>query len=554
MDGAVAVRMILTDRWGVQLGTLSDVRECLWTDVLNGEDALTLSTTTPVSKGDRVVWRDHLGEWHEHVVASVEQSDEGEAVYRAECENSISELFGDYIMDRKPRDATASEALGIVLEPTRWEAGEVGVEGAHSKNFFRVSCREALHEVVETWGGELWATIEVEGCEVVARKVNLSRRGSDSGLRLEYGRDMDRVSRTYSADDVATALYGFGKGERVDEGHSDGIDFGAINGGKTYVEDAEARERWGRADGKGGKAHVFGKVEFPDCEDPAELLELTRSELDARKEPKVSYEASVRALSDYGYGFGGAGVGDRVAIIDRALEPELRVGGRVTKVVRDMLDGGRADKVTVGNVVEDLADLMASQGAEVRSLTARASAWDVAANAPTGYVLQIMDGMNELSAQGGALVEQTPEEGISSRAADGSSALRIKGGELSAAGGDGAAGWRVRVSGGGVSADRVSSALFVLGEGEAVCSAAPARLPDGGWAAEVELPGGARLVLGARSLSLSAGGLSVEAGEDGPIAVRNLSGSLEVDGGTLSVGADGAKVNGMKVKTEEGGE
>ena len=42
---------------------------------------------------------------------------------------------------------------------------------------------------------------------------------------------------------------------------------------------ADALARWGRPDGKGGKAHVFGDVEFSDCEDAAELKKLTEAQL-----------------------------------------------------------------------------------------------------------------------------------------------------------------------------------------------------------------------------------------------------------------------------------
>ena len=214
------MRLILTDRWGTQLGTLSDLISATWTEELSGTDSLELEGYQPVSKGDRVVWLDAQGLWHEHIVAEVEQAHESGAVtYRAACECSISETYGDWIDDLKPRDATAASALASVLRSTRWEVGAVEVEGAHSKNFYRESAREALQELVEAWGGELSCTVEVEGCAVTARRVNLTHRGRDNGRRFEWGRDMTRVTRTVSADDVVTALYGYGKGEEVGDGY-----------------------------------------------------------------------------------------------------------------------------------------------------------------------------------------------------------------------------------------------------------------------------------------------------------------------------------------------
>ena len=81
---------------------------------------------------------------------------------------------------------------------------------------------------------------------------------------------------------MCTALYGYGKSlQTADEdgnltgGYDRKLTFGDVNGGQNWVGSADALARWGRPDGKGGKAHVFGDVEFSDCEDAAELKKLT---------------------------------------------------------------------------------------------------------------------------------------------------------------------------------------------------------------------------------------------------------------------------------------
>ena len=466
------MRLILTDRWGTQLGTLSDLISATWTEELSGTDSLELEGYQPVSKGDRVVWLDAQGLWHEHIVAEVEQAHESGAVtYRAACECSISETYGDWIDDLKPRDATAASALASVLRSTRWEVGAVEVEGAHSKNFYRESAREALQELVEAWGGELSCTVEVEGCAVTARRVNLTHRGRDNGRRFEWGRDMTRVTRTVSADDVVTALYGYGKGEEVGDGYGRAIDFADINGGKAYVEDADALELWGRPDAGGGKAHVFGKFEDGECEDKARLLEETRAELARRCVPQVSYEATVAALADYGYDFAGVALGDTVRLIDRGFAPEVRVMGRVTRLVRDMLDGGRVTELAVGNVVAGADGLIADQYASVKALERRSGAWDVAASTPSGYIDQVMDGLNRRFDAGASYVYQSasagiivsdvpldPETGLPTRLP--ASAIQLKAGGFRIASslkGDGSWDWRTAGTGGGLTADVVTA-------------------------------------------------------------------------------------------------
>lgn len=410
----MAVRFAVFDRWGNQIGSLTDVLSAEWAEELNGEDTLSVEALWPLAKGQRIVWRDAWGDWHEHTVAAVAQSHEsgGPVVHAATCENSMSELYGDYIMDKRPANQSALYALTEAIRGSRWAVGTVDVAGTNSATFYRESCRECVQKVVETWGGELWATVQVSGCSVTSRKLNLSRRGSDNGRRFEWGADMEGIRRTFDADDVVTALYGFGKGEEVGDGYGRGIDFSSVNGGRMYVADADALAIWGRPTASGGKAHVYGKAEFPDCDDPAELLRLTKEELERRKEPRVSYEASVNVFAAYGYDFANVGIGDDVALIDRAFSPEVRVKGRVTRIVRDLLDEGRATDITIGNVVEDAAGLLASQYAELRSLGSRATSWDVAAYTPSAYIQQVMDGLNKEFDEGASYIYQSPEQGI----------------------------------------------------------------------------------------------------------------------------------------------
>ena len=469
-------RFALFDRWGNQRRTLAGVTSAAWAEELNGEDTLTIATTDPVSKGDRVVWCDSHGTWHEHTVASVEQVHaEGAVSYVCTCENSVSELYGDFIEDKKPRDATPLGALSSILETSRWRAGSVTVDGTVSTNFYRTSVREALQSLMELCGGELSTTIEVQGAAVTARKVNITRRGTDNGLRFTYGRNMENVRRTFSADDVVTALYGFGKGEETGDGYGRGIDFADLKGGRMYVEDADALELWGRPDGKGGRAHVFGKVEFSDCEDPAELLELTRAELDEMKEPKVSYEADVTLLRGYGYDFSDAALGDDVALVDTAFEPEVRVKGRVTRLERDLLDGGRATSVTVGNIVEGIDAMVAGQYAELQGLKDRSTAWDVAAYTPGAYIQQVMDGLNKQFDAGASYVFQLPDKGIivASVPLDPetglptrtpASAIQLAGGGFRIADslkGDGSWDWRTFGTGSGFTADLITAGRIV---------------------------------------------------------------------------------------------
>ncbi len=418
----MAVKLIRFDRWGNQLNTLSTVFLAKHSETLNGSDTLEVRCREQVNKGDRIVWCDSLGAWHEQIVAQKgDYHDEGGLYCIATCENSIAETYGDYILDIRPTDKGAGYALGRVLSgdgsersnSTRWGVGSVTVEGTNSATFYRQTVRESIADITEKWGGELSTTIEVAGTGVTARKVNLTRRGSDRGRRFEYGRNMSSISRTLDTSDVYTAMYGFGKGEETGNGYGRRIDFSGQGAktwsgtvvkhvkGKMYVESDGALAVWGRPDASGAKQHVYGYYEDTDQEDAAALMDEAAAALEAATEPSLSYEASVQEFARYGYDFSDCVLGDSVTLIDQAEGFEIRAKGRVTKVERDLLDDAALTSLTIGNIIEDAGSMLAQQYADLQSVKRRSSAWDVAAFTTNSYMQQLVDQFNERFEEGG---------------------------------------------------------------------------------------------------------------------------------------------------------
>lgn len=366
------------------------------TDELNGEDSVDIATTFALKQGYRLVWADRLGEVHEHVCQDPKGLHAGgETVYTDTAINSICETYGDYIEDKRPYGYGFLQALNVCLGPTRWTAGTVDQTGTVDKGlpFYHTSAREALQSILKC-GGELETEITVSGGRVTSRKVGIrSHRGAKGGhRRFTYTKDLTSVSRTEHYGAI-TACYGYGKGIETDTGgYGRKLTFGDINNGKNYVEDATALKLYGRPDGMGGHAHVFGQYENPNCEDAATLLAETRAYFDSRKEPGVTYEADAVDLMQFGRDWEGVAVGDDVQIVDTCFSPALRCEGRVTKLVTDELGGSM--RVTLGNVTETITDMLLAQQQKVSSLSKRSSSWDVAASTPPSYLQQVVDAMN----------------------------------------------------------------------------------------------------------------------------------------------------------------
>lgn len=366
------------------------------TDELNGEDSVDIATTFALKQGYRLVWADRLGKVHEHVCQDPKGLHAGgDTVYMDTAINSICETYGDYIEDKRPYGYGFLQALNVCLEPTRWTAGTVDQTGTVDKGltFYHTSAREALQSILKC-GGELETEITVSGGKVTSRKVGIrSHRGAKGGhRRFTYTKDLASVSRTEHYGAI-TACYGYGKGIETDAGgYGRKLTFGDINNGKNYVEDATALKLYGRPDGRGGRAHVFGQYENPNCEVSATLLAETHAYFDSRKEPGVTYEADAVDLVQFGREWEGVAVGDDVQIVDTCFSPALRCEGRVTKLVTDELGG--SIRVTLGNATETIADMLLAQQQKVSSLSKRSSNWDVAASTPPAYLQQVVDAMN----------------------------------------------------------------------------------------------------------------------------------------------------------------
>lgn len=337
-------------RWDERIGTLPVLGELVHTEELNGEDTLEFQCREVPDKGDRLLWLDG-GTWREHVVVRTDEPLNG--VCSVYAESSLCELLDDFIEEVQLSYRTAAQALAAVLSPTRWGIAYCADLGTAGALIYHQNALWGLRRVAEVWDGEITPVIAVSGGRVASRSVRLdARRGSWSGVRFTYGKNMAGCTRTVLEQDVYTALYGFGAGlPYTDEdgnyiaGYRRKLTFGSVNGGVNYVEDTTARDTWGRwnAD-RTAKVHSFGMVNFSDETDPARLLVLTRRALAEAVQPKVSYEVDVAVLDA-----DDAGLGDTVAVIDTSRNPQWRLTARIVRRVRTFGESVLA-RVTIGTV------------------------------------------------------------------------------------------------------------------------------------------------------------------------------------------------------------
>lgn len=418
---------MIFDRWGNPLGDLPYAIKAIRTRATDGTDTLDVTTIGEINKDERIVFKDSMGRWAEYLCQSTQTARAaGMPVTVAYCTGGIAELSRTYIEDKRNRNANAKACLAKALEGTRWTVGTVET-GTLTRTadlaFYHCTVLEAVQKTADTYGLEVQTEYQPDptGNRIGQRIIHLvEHRGSTSTTkRFEYGKDLTQIKRDIDAGDVITRLYGWGKGiEQTNEegeptgGYSHKISFADVNNGKPYVQDDQALANWGIVGADGTKHHSEASADFPDCEDPKELLNLTKAALKTRTTPVVSYTADVTALGQAGYDPEGTDVGDSVQIIDTSFTTPLRLEGRILQIEED-LAGSLADtKITLGNIRQTYTQRLAAQQQALDKLVSNSGAWNSAAGGTGPYMKDLIDRINQIMNATGGYTYLKPGQGI----------------------------------------------------------------------------------------------------------------------------------------------
>lgn len=472
------VRLVLCARDGSALPELApdEVLSCERTESVGGGYSMDLETTRRLRKGDRLLCRDAAGTWREYVVVGLAE-ERGSGTYRlewslmadlSECAHRALKVPG------KSGGTTAADALAQALDGTGWQVGEVDVASRASCSYYYESKWECLRSVVEAFGGEVRADVEVGPSGVASRKVSLVQHlGTRTAVRrFDYGCDMDGISREVSEDAVVARIIPRGKGEESGDGYGRRVTVESVNGGLDYVQDDEVAEALRVPDGRGGWRYPEAVVVNEECETPAELLAWATSVLHDYTRPKVTYSADVVQFAAAGLDSKGIGVGDEVQCVDRAFlgGEGLRVEGRVVEMRVDELDPSRT-RLTIGDLAGSAARDLASLSRSLADTRQTVAAVSGGATDAASYVQALIDRINaELNAAGGyTYLHQGGGLWVYDRAEDQgpTKAINLVGGALRIASGktaDGEWDWKtVMTAGDGILADAVTAARLVAG-------------------------------------------------------------------------------------------
>lgn len=341
-------------------------------------------------QGGFVGFTDPDGYFQLYQIVDAQKDIGGADILYCVCEHAFYELMSEPIEDERPENDMAGQAVAQLLTGTRWELGTADDLGTNTVRVYYSSVLKGLNQVAEKWGGELRFRLHLTGGVIDHRYVDiLARRGNDTGKRFERGKDLVSVKQTINRQELCTAVYPRGRGEEVSTDEN-GINYGRRltiadviwttpgdpankPAGQEWVGDDAAKAAYGAA---GGTRHIFGYINFDDCTDEEELIQLGWDYLQTVNAPRVTYDITTVQLEGLtGYGHEAVRLGDGVYIINTSVSPVIQGEARVISIDRNLLN--LADcRVVLGNYIPAVDDDLIAMRDYQASFRDRAGVFD----------------------------------------------------------------------------------------------------------------------------------------------------------------------------------
>lgn len=276
------------------------------------------------------------------------------------CLNICFELSTNIIEDKRLQNGSALDAMKKALEGSAWEVGNVANLGTQNINLYDINRMDALKEIVKKYGGELDFRIELDNTatHIAHKYVDLpAHLGEETGLRWSFDVNLESASRKDVSETFCNVLYGRGGSLESGDGYTRKIKFKDIEWhkpdnpidkplGQSYIEDQDSINKYGRVEA------IF---ENGNIKEPEELLFATYQALQENKNPKFSYEAKVKDISNQkGFEHYKVNLGDSIIIIDEELK--LNNKARIVAFSESIKESENEKKLTLGNIEKSFMD------------------------------------------------------------------------------------------------------------------------------------------------------------------------------------------------------
>lgn len=327
-----------------------------------------------VKEENFILFKDISGAWKEFIIREIKEVHGAESLKEIYAEDSSQELIDcPFLQELQGQELTPSFLLGILLQGTRWEMGEVDSVPAvpFPEETMKKSVLECIYQIVEVFNLQLRFRVEVLGNKIVGRYVDVKKSiGSDYGKRFEYSKDVEKIERKVQSTRLKTAIIPYGavpeeteeekEQEKLKDNLQDGeekpkklpIDITGIQWskpqnpldkplGQNYLEIPEATQQWGFMDKEGKMKPRFIIYENNECKTPEELIHKSYEVLKELSKPVTNYKLDIIDLfaltGDTELSFETVRLGDIVSVIDNEFTPAVKLRTSIISREVDLL-------------------------------------------------------------------------------------------------------------------------------------------------------------------------------------------------------------------------
>lgn len=316
-----------------------------------------------LSVGNYIAIKNDNGKCNIYLISQVEEDN---AKYKhLVCENFFVELSQEISQRVKFYNATVKEVLLSILSGSTWVMGEVDNEIRHDFSCDITDKLKAIKTLASKYDCDLYFESYFSKGKLIKTVNIVKKRGTFTGKRFEYGKDIKNIIRTVDMSEVKTAIIGFGASFTDEHGVEGRVTFSEVEWkkgdtypldkpkGQIYIENPEVKKLFGLNGGKENRVGIYENGEVTDAE---MLLLESYHKLIENSVPKISYEISILDLySLLGYEHERVSLGDEVLIIDKEFKTPLKVKARVVEIKRNLLNPSESS-IILGNFREVLTD------------------------------------------------------------------------------------------------------------------------------------------------------------------------------------------------------
>lgn len=237
---------------------------------------------------------------------------------------SVQQLFTQYINNHNSQvDSDRQFRVGVVT------VGSGNI--SESSNDYPKSHDEIFDKLVNSLGGYVRSRLS-GGVRYIDY---IKDYGDTSDQVIEFGRNLIDISEYINAENVFTVLIPLGatqKGSESNDGVSSRINISSVNGGRDYIEDADAVKLFGR---------IWKKNEWDDVTSPSALLQKGKEYLKSGIEMAVSLSVKAVDLSLMDVNCSSIKIGQNVRVLSKphGLDKYFLC----SKVILDLEDPGNSE-------------------------------------------------------------------------------------------------------------------------------------------------------------------------------------------------------------------